>query len=368
MRIILSFPLLLALAGCSGQAETVAAAPLVRLFQVGATGSDGQSLELTGTVAARVESDLAFREFGRIVERRVDNGSVVTAGTLLARIDSADLAENVSASRMQALSARRAVDALRATAEGARADERRLRGLVEAGAISRKNYDDAVEEMRAATARLAAAEAEAAGATANARVQSNRRSYAELRAPTAGVVTAVLADAGQVVAAGAPVIRLAAAGPREVEVDIPEQMRGSVPRTGQGAVYAGGQLTLVLREIAGAADPATRTYRARYRVLTGNPPLGATVTLRFANEAKKGLVTVPIASLTERGGGPGVWVVGRDSKVTWQKVTLGNVTGERAAVTGLSPGARIVALGAHLLQPGQSVRTAGASPTSLASR
>lgn len=359
MRPILLLPLLiLPVAGCSGGAQAPDPAPLVRVVDVGDSAPAISGDTLTGTVAARVETVLAFREGGRILARAVDNGESVMAGAVLARIDPADLGEALSAARMQAVAARRTIDAARASARRADADEQRLRGLAESGAISRRDYDAALEAAQATRARLGAAEADAGVANANARLQGNRRGYAELRAPSAGVITAVLAEPGQVVAPGTPVLRLAGAGPREVVVDIPEQMQGTVPRTATGTLYGGGEFSLTLRELAASADPITRTYRARYRIAGSSPPLGATVTLRFARQGQEGATQIPIGAVTERGGRPGVWTVGADGKVAWRIVTLVMMDGERASVRGLRRGDRIVALGAHLLQPGQAVRIA----------
>ncbi len=201
----------------------------------------------------------------------------------------------------------RAVDAAQATAERAAADARRLEGLTQAGAISRSTYDAAIEGERAAAARLATARAEAAAAGANARLAISRRGYSDLRADAAGVVTAVLAEPGQVVAAGSLVLRFAQSGPREVVVDIPEQQRGAVPQAATGRLYGGGTFQLTLRELAAAADPVTRTYRARYRIIDATPPLGATVTLTLVYNGVQPSETVPIAAVTERGGGAGVW-------------------------------------------------------------
>lgn len=368
MRAFVLLPLLFALCACADGNDAQSPAPLVRVFTVGPDGGSAAagSDTLTGTVTARIESTLSFREGGRIVERRVDNGTSVRAGALLARIDPADLAEGSAAARAQAVAAARAVDAAEASAERTAADVRRLDGLVEAGAISRSSYDAAVEAERAAAARLAAARADAAAASANARLSGNRRGYAELRADADGVVTAILAEPGQVVAPGTPVLRLARSGPREVVVDVPEQQRGALPRSATGRLYGGGTFQLALRELAAAADPVTRTFRARYRIVGASPPLGATVTLTLSRPDSEAVLSVPIAAVTERGGGPGVWIIGRDSAVTWQKVTVRGMDGEHAAVAGLPRGRRIVALGAHLLQPGQKVRVA--APRASAAR
>lgn len=350
------------LAGCSSASRDAQKSPMVRVITVGDTAGGGvlTGETLTGTVAARIESSLAFREGGRIIDRRVDNGAPVSAGTLLARIDPSDLAEGALAARAEAAAATRAVEAAMATAERAASDLRRLEGLGDVGAISRSTYDAAVENERAATARLAAARAQAESAGAAARVAGNRRGYAELRADAAGVITAVLGEPGQVVAPGTPIVRLAHAGPRDVVLAIPEQQRTAVPRSATGLLYGGGDVRLELRELAAAADPVTRTYTARYRILGSEPPLGATVTVRFAPSSIAAAHTVPIAAIAEKGRGTGVWVVGGDSKVAWRPVRLVALDGERALVTGLAVGERVVALGAQLLQPGQAVRFAKA--------
>ena len=137
---------------------------------------------------------------------------------------------------------------------------------------------------------------------------------------------------------------------------MPEQRLGSLSQTGTGNLYGGGEIAVVLSEVAGAADSATRTYRARYHIVDANPALGSTATLVFAGAATKSYHAVPTGAVTERGGGPGVWVIGRDNKVSWRAVTLMRMDGERSTVQGLRSGTRIVALGAHLLQPGQAIR------------
>lgn len=200
------------------------------------------------------------------------------------------------------------------------------------------------------------------------RLQDNRRGYAELRAVSPGVVTAIFAEPGQVVQAGTPVLRVAEAGPREAVIDIPEQRLAHVQRTAVGTLYGGGQFAVELRELAAAADPVTRTYRARYRIVGASPPLGSTVTLAFPNEGGEGQSTVPIGAVTERGEGFGLWIIGSDNKVAWRSVALSAMDGERAAVTGVRAGERVVALGAHLLQPGQLVRVADGPARLIASR
>jgi hypothetical protein len=120
-------------------------------------------------------------------------------------------------------------------------------------------------------------------------------------------------------------------------------------------------VTAELREVAGSADPLTRTWRARYRLptLDPEPGLGTTATLDFEraaapDEARR---RVPIGAILERGDGPLVWRVA-DGRVQPEPVELLAIGGEHAEIrTAIAPGTLVVALGAQLLQAGQPVRT-----------
>jgi hypothetical protein len=117
-----------------------------------------------------------------------------------------------------------------------------------------------------------------------------------------------------------------------------------------------------LRQLSDAADPMTRTFEARY-VLGGaeaKAPLGATVTIQLPELAGANAMTVPIAAITDRGKGPGVWALNeKASTVSFQPVKIAHLGDEEATLSdGVHPGDQIVALGAHLLSEGQKVRVA----------
>lgn len=338
------------LAACSAPAPP--AEPVVETA-LAAADSAVSGLAYTGTVRARREATLAFRVPGMIAARLVDAGARVRAGQALFRLDTRDLG----------LAASAAADKVRAAqADAARtaADEARLRPLVATGAIAPLAYDGARAARDAAAANLSAARAAAASA-------ANQRGYGVLTAEADGVVTEVLAEEGQVVAAGTPVLRFARSGAREALVAIPETALAALPRSALAMVYgAAAPVTATLREVAGAADPLTRTFAARY-VLAGPPesaPLGATVTLRLpgagANTAAAAATRVPLGALIDLGKGPGVWVIAPDRTVRFQPVRPLRLTEEEALLpaAALPPGTRIVALGGQLLHAGQKVRLA----------
>ncbi|MGF6712744.1 RND family efflux transporter MFP subunit [Luteibacter sp. W1I16] len=341
------------LSACSqSQTDPRLEAPLVR----SQTASAAQlvSRAYTGVVSARVQSNLGFRVPGKIVERLVDTGQVVHAGQPLMRIDRTDLA-------LANAAATQAVEAARAQALQTAADEKRFRGLVSAGAVSASAYDQAKAASEAAAARLKAAEAQA-------RVSTNEAGYSVLTADADGTVVDTLAEPGQVVTAGQVVVRLAHAGPREALVDLPETVRPKIGSTASASIFGstaqGGQARL--RQLSESADAATRTFEARF-VLEGdaaNAPLGATVVIRL-NQPGEGTIEIPLAAVYDPGKGPGVWVIdGKSHALSWKPIRLSGVGEETASVaSGLAPGDRFVALGAHQLHEGERVRVLDVSGT-----
>lgn len=330
------------IAGCGGHedaATTGISAPFVRIAVLSPGTAD--SLMLSGIVRARFETPLAFQVGGRIASRRADAGQRVSAGQALFELDPRDLEQSVAAARAELAAAESAL----ATA---RADTQRSRQLVERHFISAQALERSVLAEREAQARLDAAGARLAQAR-------NGVGYARLSAPAAGVLTEVTGEPGQVVAAGQAVAILARAGEQEIEVFFPEQTRP--PATGR---LLGPQTVLHLREVSGAVDPQSRTWRARYRVEGAGAPLalGAVVRAAFDAAGADHAFGVPLAALDERGQGPRVWQVvsGRAQPVA---VTIVSVNEERARVRGnLKPGDKVIALGTHLLVPGMAVREA----------
>jgi len=302
----------------------------------------------TGVIAARVQSNLGFRVPGKIVERLVNVGQVVTAGQPLLRIDATDLRWALTAKRNAAVAAR-------AVLTQATADEARYAVLVKNGfAASPQRYEQAKAALDTATAQAAAAEAEA-------KVAENEFGYAVLVADADGVVVDTSGEPGQVVGAGQVVIRVAQAGPREAVVALPETMRPAIGSPAQATLYgsSGRSIPARLRQLSDSADPQTRTYEARY-VLDGDAsaaPLGATVTIGIAASGPAADMEVPLGAVLDNGSRTGVWRLDdTGSLVTFQPVRLVRVTGETAIVSGLEAGGRIVSLGAHLLREGQQVR------------
>lgn len=348
--VICALPFALLACGEKTRTDPRTEAPLVRVAIVQAAGSAPRSF--TGTVAARVQSDLGFRVSGKVLERLVDAGQAVKRGQPLMRIDPIDL-------KLAAHAQQEAVAAARARAQQTADEEARYRDLRGTGAISASAYDQIKAAADAAKAQLNAA-------VAQADVARNASRYAELLADGDGVVIETLAEPGQVVNAGQAVVRLAHAGRREAVIQLPETLRPVVGSVGQATRFGreGASVPAKLRQLSDAADRLTRTFEARY-VLEGdlaNAPLGTTVTIQIpdGNAAAQGGMQVPMGSLFDAGKGPGVWVInGEPATVSWRPVEIQRLNDDSARIAGrIERGDRVVALGAHLLREGERVRVA----------
>ena len=345
--------LALALAGCktSAQVDPRTQPELVRVTTV-ATPAGGSG-SFTGAVTARVQSDLGFRVSGKVIRRMVDLGQTVVSGQPLMQIDITDYMHAITTQSEN-------VAAARARADQAAADELRYRGLVRTGAVSASIYDQIKATADSAQAQLAAA-------AAQEKIARDQGDYSILYADSDGTVVQTLAEPGQVVAAGQTVVKLAHAGPREAAVYLPETVRPVLGSVAQATLYGAVKSAPArLRQLSDSADPATRTFEARY-VLEGknaDAPLGATVTIRLPVPSTAGSLVVPNGAIIDRGNGPGVWIVDEASRaVTFRPVTILRLGEEETYVGGgLRSGEHIIALGAHLLTEGQHIRVPENAP------
>lgn len=322
----------------------------VRWLQVHATPQRDVNT-YAGVVRARYESSLGFRINGKIVRRAVNLGDHVRAGQILAVLDGRDF-------RLQARSSRAAMMAREADDAVAEADLQRYRKLVEPGYVSRSDFDRQRSARDAARAQLDAARAQYRQAV-------NQLAYTELRADHDGVITAVHAEAGQVVSAGQPVMDLARDGAIEIDTSVPEGQVGRLAL--QQAVRVtltgldGRQIDGRIREIASSADPATRTYDVRVRL--PQPPtalrLGMTATVTVtASGDTTAMFRLPLTALFPCAGQRCAWIIDpRQHTVAAQPLAVVGVMGNDVLVGhGLADGQRIVTAGTALLHPGQRVR------------
>jgi len=337
----------LLLAACSRPAPVVEDVRPVKAQVVSATAARG-SAELAGEVRPRIESRVGFQVGGRIATRSVELGRLVRAGDLLATLDASDYRLGASASLAQ-------LEAARIDRDQNVADYRRYEDLFHKGFISGSELDRRKASLDAAEARFAQAQAQA-------RVSENQAAYATLRAPVPGIVTAIDAEAGQVVAAGQGVVRIAQTSEKEVDVNLPESRLAELSRIRDVDVtlWAGTRMRGRVREIAPLADPATRTYLARIALVDPPPEVafGMSATVLFAPQDAPKVVAVPLQAVFRDGDGSAVWRVERSTMTVHRAlVEVGGILDNSLQLrSGIAPGETIVVAGAHLLREGQKVR------------
>lgn len=315
--------------------------------------NSAQSRNFTSVVRARVETELGFRTGGKVVERLVEVGDSVKAGQVLARLDPADyqLAVKAAADQVQAAS----VDAQQAAS-----DEARFRRLLADESVGAADHERQKARADAAAARLDQANRQL-------ELARNREAYATLVAPYAGVVTTLRFERGQVVAEGQPVLSLARDGEREIVADLPEDWVGRARSLVAAAAPWNdpkSQVRLVLRELSPQASAQGRTYRARYsaapesREAVAVLPLGSTTQLTLsAPHAGPATAVLPVSALLKGSGPAGVWTVdAKGSGLVFTPVQVVANDDATVQVTGLTPGSKVVSVGAQKLDAGTAVR------------
>ena len=313
-------------------------------------GQQAQSLVLAGTVVPRIETTLGFRVAGKIIQRSVDVGTVVKPGDLIAQLDPSDY-------RLAVDNARAALASAEADYVRAKADHERYQALRGGAAFTPQTLEQRQSLAATALARMDQARSQLSSA-------ENNLAYTELRSDTAGVVTAVQAEVGQVLSQGQGVVRVARTDELEILVGVPEHRLKAV-RDATAATFElwsdpGHRHAARLRELSPSADPATRTYPARFSIL--EPPafigLGMTATLRFERPDAQPVAEVPLAAIFQRGTQPAIWVVDRSSgTVELRPVTVARWRNDTAAIiSGVKEGELIAAAGVHKLEAGQKVR------------
>jgi RND family efflux transporter MFP subunit len=351
--------LALALAACSKPVPAPEPVRAVRTLTVG-TSAVGASQEFAAEVRARTETRLAFRVPGRLVQRPAEVGQRVRAGQLLAQLDATDL-------KLGLESARSAVQAAQAQVDLGTAELKRYQDLRQQGFIS------ALELERRETA-LHAQRAQLSQAQAQLSVQGNQAGYASLVATAAGVVTAVDAEVGAVLAAGSPLLRLAHDGARDAVFSVPEDavagLRQLMAVPGALRVKAWSQpdtMVATVREVAAAADPSTRTFLVKATMpATGagaDLQLGQTLTVRIEQPVRSGVIRLPLSAVVQQQGRASVWLLDPATlTVRPQPVVVAGADGNQLVVTqGLSAGQVVVTAGVHTLTAGQKVQLYGAA-------
>jgi RND family efflux transporter MFP subunit len=337
-----------ALAGCNELAAEKIAPSRPVLVSTVHYEAESPERSFVGTIRPRIETDMGFRVPGKVAKRLVEVGQTVDIGQPLATLDEVDL-------KLQAEQADAEFHAATGVLAQAAAAEQRAKDLRVKGWTTDAQLDQAKATADEARARLNRAQR-------SVELTNNSLSYATLVADTRGVVTATLIDAGQVVSSGQTAIRVARFAEKEAVVAIPETLVGRA-KDGVATVTLWSEpnkkYAAKLREVAPSADPATRTYLAKFSLPDAGESvsLGMTATLTLADPATMRVARLPLSALYSQGGDPSLYTVDDKGDVALRPVTVKSYESNDVVISGgVDEGARVVVLGVQKLDPAQKVR------------
>jgi membrane fusion protein, multidrug efflux system len=340
----------LALGACKEDQD--AAPPIRPVLSIKAQVRTTDTLEpFAGSIEPRYATDYSFRQFGRIVARFVDFGSIVKTGDELAVLDPA----------LQILlvrDAEAAVYSAQAQLATAQAEEERQRPLLARGISPQAQFDVAVQNRETAAANLDRAHA-------SLRRARDALSFTKMTADFDGVVTGRYAEPGQTVNAGQKVLKIARPEIREAVIAVPRALADALGAPNQPysmLVDLDHSVTMKASGVRGvdpAADSLTRTHKV-YLTLDNPPPafrLGITISVILSRPVSP-RVDLPVTALLEQSGKSQVWIVDpATSKVALRDVTIAARNDDTVSVgSGIAAGERVVTVGVHSLTPGQIVK------------
>lgn len=339
-----------ALTACSEE-KKVEAPEIVRPVKVAEVSApdQGRKLDYSGSVRARTEMNLGFRVAGKITERLVDIGERVKPGDVLARLDAVDYQ----------LAVRRAEADLSAATKQVEISglaRRRAETLVEKNVSSQSQLEQAQLANDQAISQKEAAQS----ALDQAR---NQVAYTDLKATQNGIVTTVSADAGQVVSAGTPVVTVAVDGEKEVQIAVPEMdiAHFKPGKAVKARFWSATDLVLdgKVREVAGSADPQSRTFAVRVSLPEdGRVLLGMTANIAATEDAVAPTWSIPLAALAKHGDQSVVWIVDRQkSVVNSRTVKVADFSDSGVRISeGLAKGDLVVSAGTQFMKEDMKVK------------
>lgn len=326
---------------------------LVRTITIGKSDIESNYI-YSGEVRDRYETQLGFQVGGKILKRNVELGSSVKQGDILMAIDEKDLAQSFKNCEAQ-------VFAAKSQLKLAETNYNRYGELLKKGAICQADFDRAQTTFDAARAALRQAQALYTQ-------QSNLMEYTLLKADTAGIISSIDAEIGQVIGAGQKVLTLVRNEEKEIEINIPENrienLRSASSITATFWALPGISVNGKIREISPVADSVSRTYKVRISLLKAPAEIkfGMTSSVAIKNAGnEQSIIKLPLSAIYQTASEPMVWTVSNGT-VNLRQIKINSFGEDGVIVTdGLKAGDIVVTAGVHKLWKGQKVRTEGES-------
>lgn len=346
-------------AQAQAQATPAAAAPAVPPAVVSVAAVERMALSpqrrVSASVHSRSDARLAADVGGRVLQL-AEVGSRLRRGEPLARLDTAAL--ELSVREQQARIGR-----LQVEAEQAERQRARLRQLGGAGHVSGLQLDEA--EARLASLQAQTREAEAGLSQLRLQIEQ-----ASPRAPFDGVVVERFAAEGELLAAGAPLLRLVDTADLEIRARAPVALASRLQVGTEVALQVNGsEHALQLGTVVPVGDEVSRQLELRLPLVGLDLPVGSAVELALPTDAAREVLVVPRDAVVLRREGSHVLRVDAENQAQRVAVEVGDSQGDRIEVRGeLKPGDRVIVRGGERLREGQSVAILGEQVEGLAAR
>ena len=340
-------------------------------------GDVGLVTELPGRLEASRVAQVRARAAGILQKRLFNEGSDVKAGQALFTIDSAPYAAQVASAK--ASQARAEASAAQATALA-----ERYKPLVEANAVSKQEYANAVAAQKQG-------EADVAVAKANVQTAGINLGYAAVTSPISGRIGRALVTEGALVGQGeaTPLAVVQQINPMYVNftqsagdvMKLRKAMQSGQFKRASGAEAASVRVVLedgteysksgrlLFSDLTVDSTTGQITLRAEVPNPTGELLPGLYVRVRLEQAQASNAITLPQQAVTRNTQGDSVMVVGSDGKITPRPIKIGSAKGTSWVVLdGLKAGEQVMVDGFQKLRPGATVKpvpwqSAGSAPT-----
>jgi len=352
-------------AGFAGEAANSSHAPRRALTVKPRAGSSERTLVLPASLEGLEQTEIDARANGYVRRWLVDVGDSVTAGELLAELDTPELDRELEQAQARLAQSEAAISEASATHEFSRAMLARYRELAPQGIASRQDLEQKQSQSNIDEAHLAVVRAERSSQLANVHRLQQLKLLARVVAPFAGTITERSIVRGKLVAAGTGqhLFKLAVLDPVRAFVQVPQSLVAGVARDlpaqirvaqHRGSVWQG-----QVARTAPALDPASRTMSVEVRVPNADhrllPGMYGEVTLRL--DSKQPTLVVPGSAVSATKEGVRVAIVDANGSVHWAKVRIERDSGAEVEISeGLSESDTVLASPGPEISDGTIVR------------
>lgn len=348
-------------------------APRVEVIKATELKSE-RALSLPGTVRPLEQTQIYARVTGYVRSWKVDLGDKVTAGQVLAEIDTPEVDAQLSQARAQLAVAKSTVTQATAQRDYSKSSSARTAGLADQQLVSKAQVEQTQAQAQTDEALVASAKSNVAAQEANVRRLQDLQAFSKVVAPFAGTVTTRSIDRGALVREGGttPLFTVVATDPVRVFVDVPQAIASSVRNDTPATISArelGKTFAGKVTRSAGALDLELHTMTTEIQVPNPDGALmpGMYVQAQLSLAVPHRVLEVPATALYNDAQGVRVATVDANNKVKYVPITIERDTGAAVQIAGgLSGDERIIKIAVPSLLDGDTVEVASPPPAPAA--